>query len=207
MHNIRTNFRKLHEICKDLFQKEVNASGNFQFYPKAPKMTDLQIVTLSLCMEALSIDSENLLWYKLKTDYTKLFPNLIDRSRFNRRRKRLQSQIAKVQEIVSGKLEHKTKTMIIDSVPVPVVKLAREKSYKSFRKDYETSPAKGFSAVNKSWFIGYKLHVIIYDNGVVQQSGITKGNVHDINFLKNVESLPNKKTLLGDRAYISNPLQ
>ena len=165
------------------------------------------IQKLQRCMEALSIDSENLLWYKLKTDYAKLFPNLIDRSRFNRRRKRLQSQIAKVQEIVSGKLEHKTKTMIIDSVPVPVVKLAREKSYKSFRKDYETSPAKGFSAVNKSWFIGYKLHVIIYDNGVVQQSGITKGNVHDINFLKNVESLPNKKTLLGDRAYISNPLQ
>lgn len=207
MHNIRTNFRKFHEICKDLFQEEVHASGNFQFYPKAPKMTDLQIVALSLCMEALSIDSENLLWSKLKTDYATLFPKLIDRSRFNRRRKRLQPQIAQVQEIVSEKLEHMTKTMIIDSVPVPVVKLAREKSFKTFKQDYETSPGKGYSAVNKSWFIGYKLHVIIYDNGVVQQSGLTKGNVHDINFLKEVESLPCKKTLLGDRAYISNPLQ
>jgi IS5 family transposase len=49
--------------------------------------------------------------------------------------------------------------------------------------------------------------VIIYDNGVVQQSGITKGNVHDINFLKQLRHLPKGKFLLGDRAYRSSPLQ
>ena len=97
--------------------------------------------------------------------------------------------------------------MAIDSVPVPVVKMAREKSFKAFKRNYETAPAKGYSAVNKGWFIGYKLHVIIFDNGVVQQSGITKGNVHDINFLKEVQNLPERKQLLGDRAYISKTLQ
>jgi len=61
--------------------------------------------------------------------------------------------------------------------------------------------------VNKGWFIGYKLHVVIFDNGVVQQSGITKGNVHDINYLKGIDKLPPKKQLLGDRAYRSTPLQ
>ena len=105
MHNIRTNFRKFYGICKDLFEGEVNELNNFQFYPVTPKMNDLQLVALSLCMEALSIDSENLLWYKLKKDYANLFPNLIDRSRFNRRRKRLQNQITRVQELVSNKLE------------------------------------------------------------------------------------------------------
>jgi len=85
--------------------------------------------------------------------------------------------------------------------------MARERTHKAFRKDFETAPAKGYSAVNRGWFIGYKLHVIIYDNGVVQQSGITKGNVHDINFLKTVPDLPCGKFLLGDRAYRSNPLQ
>jgi hypothetical protein len=54
----------------------------------------------------------------------------------------------------------------------------------------ETAPSKGYSAVNKGWFIGYKLHVVIYDNGVVQQSGITKGNVYNINYLKSVSKLP-----------------
>jgi hypothetical protein len=49
--------------------------------------------------------------------------------------------------------------------------------------------------------------VIIYDNDVVLQSGLTKGNAHDINFLKGVQNLPERKMLLGNRTYISNALQ
>ncbi len=51
------------------------------------------------------------------------------------------------------------------------------------KQNIETAPSKGYSSVNKGWFIGYKLHLIIYENGVVEQSGVTKGSVHDINFL------------------------
>ena len=207
MHNIRTNFCKFYGICKELFKNETDNKKNFQFYPVRPKMNDLEVVSLACCMEALSIDSENLLWSKLKKDYASVFPNLIDRTRFNRRRKRLTPFILRVQDHISSKLEKQSQTMIVDSIPVPVVKMAREKSFKSFRESFETAPAKGWSAVNKSWFIGYKLHVIIFDNGVVQQSGITKGNVHDINFLKQVENLPAKKKIIGDRAYISKTLQ
>jgi hypothetical protein len=207
MHNIRTNFSKFYGICKELFKDTTAGKRNFQFYPVHPKMNDLEVVSLACCMEALSIDSENLLWSKLKKDYASVFPNLIDRSRFNRRRKRLLPYILQVQDHISSKLENQSQTMIVDSIPVPVIKMAREKNFKAFRKSFETAPAKGWSAVNKSWFIGYKLHVIIYDNGVVQQSGITKGNVHDINFLKQAKDLPVKKTILGDRAYISKPLQ
>jgi hypothetical protein len=207
MHNIRTNFCKFYGICKELFKNETDNKKNFQFYPVRPKMNDLEVVSLACCMEALSIDSENLLWSKLKKDYASVFPNLIDRTRFNRRRKRLTPFIIQVQDHISSKLEKQSQTMIVDSIPVPVVKMAREKSFKAFRESFETAPAKGWSAVNKSWFIGYKLHVIIFDNGVVQQSGITKGNVHDINFLKQVENLPAKKKIIGDRAYISKTLQ
>jgi hypothetical protein len=38
--------------------------------------------------------------------------------------------------------------MVVDSVPVPVVKMAREFHYRSFRKNFETAHAKGYSAVN-----------------------------------------------------------
>lgn len=207
MHNIATNFGRFYQICKELLEGEVDKEGNFQFYPKRPVMADLEVVALSCLMEALSIDSENLLWSKLKKDYPKLFPQLICRTRFNRRRRRLQASVSKVQDKVSALLEQQSEAMIIDSVPVPVVKPAREKTFKAFKQDIETAPAKGYSAVSKGWFIGYKLHVIIFDNGVVQQSGITKGNEHDINYLKRAENLPKGKLLLGDRAYRSNPLQ
>jgi hypothetical protein len=207
MHNIKTNFSKFYGICKELFKNNTGIEKNFEFYPMQPKMNDLEVVSLACCMEALGIDSENLLWSKLKKDYASFFPNLIDRSRFNRRRKRLMPFIIQVQEYISSRLENQSQTMIVDSIPVPVVKMAREKSFKAFRKSFETAPAKGWSAVNKSWFIGYKLHVVIFDNGVVQQSGLTKGNVHDINFLKQAKNLPVRKNILGDRAYISKTLQ
>jgi hypothetical protein len=207
MHNIKTNFGRFYRICKEFFEQEADDKGNLQFYPKAPAMADLSVISLACMMEALGIDSENLLWSKLKKDYPCLFPHLICRTRFNRRRRRLQPYIVKVQEKVSSRLEDQSQAMVIDSIPVPVIKLARERTYKAFRKDFDTAPAKGYSAVNKGWFIGYKLHVVIFDNGVVQQSGVTKGNVHDINYLKGIDELPAQKQLLGDRAYRSNPLQ
>ncbi len=207
MHNIKTNFGRFHRICKEFFEDEADSKGNLQFYPRVPVMADLEVIALACMMEALGIDSENLLWSKIKKDYPGLFFHLISRTRFNRRRRRLQPYIIKVQDKVSARLEDQSQSMVIDSIPVPVVKMARERTYRAFRKSFETAPAKGYSSVNKGWFIGYKLHVVIFDNGVVQQSGVTKGNVHDINYLKGINKLPAKKQLLGDRAYRSNPLQ
>ena len=120
MHNIRTNFGRFYRICKEFFEDQADSSGNLQFYPRAPKMSDLQIIALSCVMEALGIDSENLLWSKLNKDYPYLFQQLIDRSRFNRRRKRLQSFISSLQDQVCRRLEDQSKVMVIDSIPVPV---------------------------------------------------------------------------------------
>lgn len=106
MHNIRTNFRRFYKICKEIFEQEVDKDKNFQFYPVKPKMNDLEIISLSCCMEALGIDPENLLWTKLKTYYSTLFSNLIDRTRFNRRRKRLKDCILRLQKHASGRLEN-----------------------------------------------------------------------------------------------------
>lgn len=207
MHNIKTNFKRIFGLCKNFLKEEVDRKGNIQFYPKSPAMNDLEVIALSCTMEALGIDSENLLWSKLKKDYAGLFPRLICRTRFNRRRRRLQPHIVKVQLKVSSFLENESEAMVVDSVPIPVIKMAREKTFKAFKQNFETAPTKGYSAVNKGWYIGYKLHVIIFDNGVVQQSYVSKANVHDINFLKEIENVPSNKLLLGDRAYRSNPLQ
>jgi len=40
-----------------------------------------------------------------------------------------------------------SQAMVIDSIPVPVVKLARERMYRSFRKDLTRLRPKGYSAV------------------------------------------------------------
>ena len=84
--------------------------------------------------------------------------------------------------------------------------MAIERRYKAFLKSFETAPEKGYSAVNRGWFIYYELHVVIFDKGLIKLSSINKGNVHDINYLKSIDYLRNVQYLLGDRAYHSNPL-
>jgi hypothetical protein len=207
MHNLNTNFKKFYRICKEVFKNKVNDHNNFRTYPKKPKMNDLKIISLSCCMEGLGIDSENLLWSKLQSDYKNEFPDLIHRTRFNRRRRRLQDRISEIQSYVSNTLGSSSKSMIVDSLPLPVIKMVREKTFKILKQDKDNLPAKGYSSVNKGWFIGYKLHAIIWEDGVIQQSAVTPGNIHDINFLKQVKFEKLKLQLIGDRAYISKSVQ
>lgn len=88
MHNLKTNFDKILNITKSFFKDSIDSDGNCTFYPKKPKMSDCEIITLSLLGEAIGIDSENYLFGKLRSDHLQDFPNLIDRSRFNRKIKR-----------------------------------------------------------------------------------------------------------------------
>ncbi len=96
MHNLNTNFDKILDITKSFFQGSLNADDNYYFYPNKPKMSDCEVITLSVLCESIGIDSENYLFGKLKSDHFKDFPNLIHRSRFNRRRKRLGDLIARL---------------------------------------------------------------------------------------------------------------
>jgi uncharacterized protein YcaQ len=89
MHNLRSNFDKFFDLTKSVFKDRINSSGNLKFYSNKPKMTDCDIIALSITSESLGVDSENYLWGKLKCENSSDFPNLIDRSNFNRRRKKV----------------------------------------------------------------------------------------------------------------------
>ena len=52
------------------------------------------------------------------------------------------------------------------------------------KEDPSNAPRKGYSAVDKKDFIGYKLNLLTSEHGVFQDMQITPGNVHDVNFLK-----------------------
>ena len=53
------------------------------------RMSDSEIITISICGELAGIDSENA-WYSfVKRNYRHLFPTLCSRSRFNRTRRAL----------------------------------------------------------------------------------------------------------------------
>lgn len=78
----------------------------------------------------MSCDSENSLFNRLCSDYQQTFPNLIDRSRFNRRKRGLFLTIDLVRSKLAEQFLSFEDYYIIDSMPLEVCKLSREKRSK-----------------------------------------------------------------------------
>lgn len=106
-------------------------------------MTDCEIIAFSLISESIEIDSENYLWGKLKCDHSNDFPNLIDRSNFNRRRKKIFPYVELVNQTVANEMNMDEDVYVVDSIPFPICNLAREKHVKICNEQFETIPDKG----------------------------------------------------------------
>ena len=208
MHNLKTNFDKFFGITKSFFAPRINTFDNFMDYPRKPKMSDCQIIALVLTAESIGIDSENYLFGKLKSDHAEDFPNLIDRSNFNRRRKRLYPLLADLNKGLADILNEGENAYLVDSIPVPVCQIAREKRSKICKENFETAPDKGYSAVSKSYYYGYKLHLVTSVRGVFSSMDMSKASVHDVHYLSDIKhSDLSNCTLIGDKGYLSKEHQ
>ncbi|WP_419801570.1 IS982 family transposase [Mucilaginibacter sp.] len=171
-------------------------------------MSDCQIIALSIMAESVGIDSESYLFGKLNKDYKADFPNLIHRCNFNRRRKILGPYLQQLNQLLADGMNQSESTFLIDSIPVPICKTAREKSGKICRENFETAPDKGYSSVNKAWYFGYKLHLVTSVRGIFHSMDLSKASVHDIHYLNEVKhSGLNNCTLIGDKGYLSKTWQ
>lgn len=208
MHNLSSNFYLFLDITKSVFKSAINANGNFKFYPRLPKLSDCQIIALSLTAESIGIDSENYLFGKLKKDYQADFPNLIHRCNFNRRRRLLAPYLKQLNQLLADRMNEGENVFIVDSIPIPVCRIVREKSSRVCRENFETAPDKGYSAVNKAWYFGYKLHLVTSVKGIFHSMDLSKASVHDIHYLNDVKySGLNNCTLIADKGYLSKTQQ
>jgi hypothetical protein len=167
-------------------------------------MTDLEVIALSLTAEFISIDSENSLFKQISLGE---IPNLIERSQFNKRRKKLFLFSEQIRTKLAAQFLRFEDYFIIDSMPLEICKFSRHNRIKICKNDFETAPSKGFCASQNSWFLGYKLHGVCSVNGVFHSLDITKAEVHDVHFLKNIKLQMSDCVLLGDRGYLSEAIQ
>jgi hypothetical protein len=207
MHNIKNTFDKFHKIILEILKPDIDKQGNFIKPGVVPKFSDIEIIALSLASECLSIDSENYLFGKLRTEYRDDFPNLIDRSQYNVRRRKLLQRIEYVRDKMASKLINQENIFIVDSMPVEVCKLSRSSRSKVCKENFETAPDKGFCSAQNSFYYGYKLHGICSVDGIFNSFDLTKASVHDIHYLQDVKEQITNAYLLGDRAYLSEKIQ
>lgn len=152
------------------------------------------------------IDSENYL-FKLLNNYKHDFLNLIDRSNYNRRKKNLFNYMEAMRKYLAMSLCGGEDTFVIDSMPIPICKFSRAKRIKVCKETYETVPDYGFCAAQTWPIFGYKLHDITSVNGVITDFDLSKASLADIHFLNDVKEKYAGCMILGDKAYLSDPIQ
>ena len=96
MNNLKENFLILLSIVKQSLQNVLDANGNLPKPGPQPKFSDAEVISLSLLSEAMMFDSENYLFKCLQKERQGTFAHLIERSRYNRRRKQLNGLTEKV---------------------------------------------------------------------------------------------------------------
>lgn len=166
-------------------------------------MSDLELVALNLTAEYMSINSElQLFRYISGTD----LEGRIERSVYNRRKRKLFPYIEKIRETLSSKFSDFTDVFIVDSTPIEICKISRANRSAICSTD-EIKPAYGYCAAQKSRYFGYKLHAVCDKNGIFHSFDFSPANVHDVNYLHDIKENFENCLLIGDRGYISKELQ
>lgn len=200
MTNIIKNYLRVLEVINSLnldLEHQLGAG-------RKPKMTDIEVIALSLTAEYMSIDSENYLFKQINQSE---IPNLIERSQYNKRRRKLFLFSELIRTKLASRFLEFENYFIVDSMPLEICKFSRHNRVKICKNELETAPSKGFCASQNNWFYGYKLHGVCSISGVFHSLDITKAEVHDIHFLKNIKQQMSDCVLLGDRGYLSESIQ
>jgi hypothetical protein len=154
----------------------------------------------------MSYNSELQLFRAIKGTY---LDNKIERSVYNKRRRKLFDYTENIRQQLSKKFSQLSNLFIVDSTPVEICKMSRAKRSSICATD-KIKPEFGYCAATKTYYFGYKLHVVCDENAVIHSFDFIPANVHDVNYLKEVKYSLSNCELIGDkvsteeRFYISN---
>ena len=168
------------------------------------KLSDSEIITITICGELVGIDSENAWFSFVKKNYSYLFPNIGSRTRFNRTRRNLLQMMELLREkLLSVFSLPYSRYFVIDSFPLPVCKFGRAHFCKTFRgygADY------GKCSSKKRNLLWVKVHALITLEGFITDFEITPASVDDRIGLRDLTDEKSNITILGDKGYVGEEL-
>lgn len=121
MSNFNSRYQKFLQTLQSLSLKESTFKQIRQ-----PKLSDIELIAINLTAESLGIDSERQLFRMLPNDLT----DKIERSNYNKRKRRLYEQIEQVHKHLAHMLTTGDAMFIVDSMPLSLpIKSGKKKHY------------------------------------------------------------------------------
>ncbi|SDX02947.1 Transposase DDE domain-containing protein [Aequorivita viscosa] len=198
MNNLSANYERILEVLRKISKDQL-----LPYQRREPKLCDLELISLSLTAEFMGIDSENDLFRKLPA----MISSKIERSVYNRRRRRLANELDKIRLKLASHFNEFEDYFVVDSMPLEVCKLSRSYRSKICKEATYAYPDRGYCASQGSSYYGYKLHAVCSVNGVFQSMDLSPASVHDVKYLKDIQTQISDCILIGDKGYLSAEIQ
>jgi len=166
-----------------------------------PWCSHSEVLAMCLIGECRGWDTETELLAHWR-QYPDLFPRLLERSRFNRRRRQLMNAFNLIRQVVLQALDlAHDRQCVIDSLPVPVVQFHLVPSSSG---DWRAYGARfGYVRTKKQMIFGYKLHLLTGLNGVILDFILAPADVHDAQAGFELLAQHERMDVVGDKGYIS----
>jgi len=173
---------------------------------RKPKLSDSEVVTVALYQELIGEPREDHFYRLHMPGLLTFFPDMPERSRYNRRKRDLWSIILAVRMALLIALGASTSdTAAIDSAPTPCVGYKRSK----MATDFAGSSHYGVCSSKAMKYFGVKLHNLVTLTGVILDFMLTSAAPHDSQPVMELLE-QHQDTLievLGDKAYNGELLQ
>ncbi len=168
----------------------------------SPEIPDVKIIQLIILKNLLGFKHESsFLRFIQNLKLKSFFPCLPERSRFNRRTRVLSQVIERIQFELLKRLEADSlKVRIIDTTPIPVVRLARKNQSKIVGKN---DLKVGYCSAQRYYYVGLKLSLAINLEGIPTYFEFHPANQHDLKILVKEANNLRGLVLVGDKGYLS----
>lgn len=205
MHNKITEiFYIVDEFCKEFEEAKkghvIDEKDHVKRRNRRSKLSDSEVITILILFHMSHFRNLKHFYINyVQKHMASEFPETVSYNRFTELQKKVLLPMSIFLKTLC--LGECTGISFIDSTPIRVCHIKREKQHKVF---------KGFAAKGQcsmGWFFGFKLHIVINDKGEIIDFLFTQGNTDDRYPLKN-KNFHNKLfgKLFGDKGYISKTL-
>lgn len=170
---------------------------NHQQHPQA-RMTDAEVITTAI---VAAIDFRGN--FEKARPFLKMYnyiPNMLSKSRFNRRLHRVKPMLLILFAIIGERFKdlNAQSIYVIDTLPIAVcdnIRISRSKLYNE-------EAYRGYQSSKKRYFYGLKIHLLVTADGMPVEFFLTPGGVGDVSGLELFDfDLPPDSCIYGDKAY------
>jgi DDE family transposase len=174
--DLDTFLTAVYTVVDDLYRERL--AGTLARRPgPAPALSDSEVLTLAICAEWGTRDSERSFWRFARRRLRHLFPRLVDQSEFNRRRRSLYPALAAIQRAVARRLgADLEKERLLDTKPVAVMVLKR---HDDRGLAFDGRAAVGWCQAKRQYYYGFKLVLALTLGGVIVRYDLVPANVDD----------------------------